>query len=130
MIGPRPIAPARWIVAVTILVLPADARDRYREELRTELSDMRGPAQLLSAASLLVGSMALRNALRGRTLTVIEHQQKDWRCRIGRHHYIVRQDDNPEMRRLTYLQCTRCGKPKDPPSYGPMPLSNAVGPMA
>jgi len=129
MIGPQAIAPARWIVAASILVLPADVRDRYREEFRTELSELGIVAQLWNAASLLIGSVSLRQALRGRTLTVLEGQRKDWRCRIGRHHYIARQDDNPEMRQIIYLQCTRCGKPKDPPTYGPMALGNAVSPM-
>ena len=45
----------------------------------------------------------------------------DWRCHLGHHHYLVRQDDNPEMRGQSYLECSRCGKKKDPPSYGPMP---------
>lgn len=41
----------------------------------------------------------------------------DWRCHLGRHHYELKQDDNPEMRGQTYLECSRCGK-KDP-DYGP-----------
>ena len=50
----------------------------------------------------------------------------DWRCHLGHHHYLVRQDDNPEMRGQSYLECSRCGKKKDPPSYGVMP-PGAVG---
>ena len=50
----------------------------------------------------------------------------DWRCHLGHHHFLVRQDDNPEMRGQSYLECSRCGKKKDPPAYGPMP-PGAVG---
>lgn len=41
----------------------------------------------------------------------------DWRCHVGRHHYVTAQDDNPEMRGHIYLECTRCGK--QDPDYGP-----------
>jgi hypothetical protein len=43
------------------------------------------------------------------------------RCRLGRHHYVGVQDDNPEMRGQGHLECTRCGHIKDIDSYGPMP---------
>jgi hypothetical protein len=45
----------------------------------------------------------------------------DWRCHLGRHHYVTKEDDNPEMRGQSYLECIRCGKKHDPPEYGPMP---------
>lgn len=44
----------------------------------------------------------------------------DIRCHLGRHHYVTKRDDNPETRGQAYLECTRCGKKDDPPSYGPM----------
>jgi hypothetical protein len=50
----------------------------------------------------------------------------DWRCHLGHHHYLAQPDDNPEMRGQAYLECTRCGKKKDLPSYGVMP-PGAVG---
>jgi len=121
MVGPRPFGPARWLLAVTVMVLPAATRDRYREELRTELSDLGWGPQVFQAGSLLVGSMALRNALSGRELPDSLPTTRDWRCRLGRHRYVGRVDDNPEMRGGRYLQCVRCGKKKDPPRYGPMP---------
>jgi hypothetical protein len=127
MIGPRPIAAARWLLAATVLVIPADARDRYREEFRTELSEISPVSQITNAASLLRGSFSLRYALKERTVTFAGNDRMDWRCRIARHHYIAKQDDNPEMRGLIYLECSRCGKPKDPPEYGPMPPGNAWG---
>jgi hypothetical protein len=51
----------------------------------------------------------------------------DWRCHLGRHHYVTKVDDNPEMRGQTYLECVRCGKKNDPPSYGPPPQTALGG---
>ena len=118
MVGPLPVAPARWLIMLTILVLPADSRDRYREEFRTELAELDWQWQVPQAASLLIGSVALRHALNERDLPDVVVEKADWRCRLGRHRYVVRQDDNPEMRGRGYLQCVRCGKSKDPPQYG------------
>ena len=121
MIGPQPAAPARWILATALLVLPSgEIRDRYREELRVELSEIGGGAQVFQASSLLVGSLKLRSAVKDRDLPV-ESPRPNWRCRIGRHTYLLVQDDNPEMRGRAYYRCARCGKPKDPPTYGPPP---------
>jgi hypothetical protein len=126
MIGPQPIAPARWLATLTVLVLPADVRDRYREEFRTELSELGRIAQVPQAMSLLVGAIPLRNALNERDIPDSVSDGRDWRCRLGRHRYVLVQDDNPEMRGRGYLQCVRCGKPKDPPSYGP-PSATTIG---
>jgi hypothetical protein len=117
----RPTAGARWLIALVVLVLPPDVRDRYREELGTEVAELGRVSQLTQAGSLLAGSLSLRNALTSRDLPPVVTERVDWRCRIGRHRYVVRQDDNSEMRGRSYLRCTRCGKPKDPPSYGVMP---------
>lgn len=125
-VGPRPVAAARWLVALTVMVLPADSRDRYLEEFRTELSELGWVSQLPQAASLLVGAIPLRNALNDRDLPEVATEGRDWRCRCGRHHYVLRQDDNPEMRGRGYLQCVRCGQPKDPPSYEP-PSATTIG---
>ena len=54
-------------------------------------------------------------------MTTTEDLHADWRCHVGRHHFVGRPDDNPEMRGGGYLQCSRCGKKKDIDSYGPMP---------
>ena len=121
MVGPQPGGPARGLIALTVLVLPHDVRDRYREEFRTELSELGALAQIGQAISLLAGSLALRQALQERDVLVVPQVKRQWRCRLGRHHYVGVQDDNPEMRGQAYLKCTRCGKPKDPPKYGPMP---------
>ena len=121
VIGPRPFVPARWLIALVVVVLPPDVRDRYREEFSTELAELGPISQLTQSGSLLVGSISLRNALTDRDLPDMVAARVDWRCRFGRHRYVVRRDDNPEMRGRRYLRCTRCGKPKDPPSYGVMP---------
>ena len=121
MIGPRSYAPARWVLAMVLIVLPAVSRDRYREEFRAELSELGWLSQLFQAGTLLVGSVSLRKALSG--VDVIEDltvTRSMW-CRLGRHHYLPVQDDNPEMRGRTYLRCERCGKPKDKNEYRPMP---------
>lgn len=39
--------------------------------------------------------------------------QTDWRCHFGLHHYVLKLDDNPEVRGQTVLQCTRCGRHED-----------------
>jgi len=49
------------------------------------------------------------------------------RCHLGRHHYQVMQDDNPEMRGQSYLECTRCGKKKDPATYKPLSQGGVMG---
>lgn len=126
MVGPTPVAPARWLIALTVLVLPADARDRYREEFRTELAELGWQWQVPQAASLLAGSIALRQALNERDLPDQVVDKVDWRCRLGRHRYVVRQDENPEMRGRGYLQCVRCGKNDDPPQYDP-PSATTIG---
>ena len=126
MTGPRPNPVARWLVWPAVQVLPRDHRDRYREEFRTELCELGVPAQLAQAGSLLVGAIPLRNALNERDLPDSVVEKPDWRCRIGRHRYVGQQDDNPEMRGRGYLRCVRCGRPKDPPSFGVMP-PEAIG---
>ena len=126
MIGPRPIPPARWLLGIVVLVLPAPARDRYREEFRTELAELGGLSQVAEAFSLLAGSVALRSALSSQELPVMGGARRDWRCRLGRHRYVGRESDNPEMRGVGHLQCVRCGERKDPPSYGVMPAT-AIG---
>jgi len=118
MIGPRPHVPARWVLAVVVSVLPAGSRDRYREEFRAELAELGPLSQLFQAGTLLVGSVSLRKALSG--MDVIEDltMGKTWWCRLGRHHYLPVQDDNPEMPGRTFLRCSGCQKPKELPPPG------------
>ncbi len=37
----------------------------------------------------------------------------DWRCRLGRHKWLVVSDDNPDQRQNTHRECSRCSKIKD-----------------
>ena len=55
----------------------------------------------------------------------------DWRCHLGHHHYLVRQDDNPEMRGRTYERCARCDKPRDRREDGTLvkPWSGGAAPL-
>jgi hypothetical protein len=125
MIGPQPGPAARCLIAMTIVVLPADARDRYREEFRTELCELGLIAQIGVAASLLRGSIFLRRALMEREMITTEPRRVDWRCHLGRHHYVRKVDDNPDVHGQTYLECTRCGRHEDGP-----PVKPPLGPRA
>ena len=114
MIGPRPVPPASGLISLAVIVLPRDSRDRYREEFRTELCELRKHAQIGQAASLLACSLQLRRALQERDVVVTEHPGRDWRCRIGRHSYVWRRDDNPEISGRPYHQCVRCNERFEP----------------
>jgi len=46
---------------------------------------------------------------------------------MGRHHYAVVRDDNPEKPGQQYLECTRCGKKNDPPTYNKPTPGQAAG---
>src|SRR6195952_5887277 len=83
MIGPRPVLPARWLLGIVVLVLPTHARDRYREEFRTEIAELAVAAQVAQAVSLLAGSVALRSALSSREAPTLGPTHRDWRCRVG-----------------------------------------------
>jgi len=56
-------------------------------------------------------------------MTITETRNIDWRCHLGRHHYVRKLDDNPEMQGETYQECTRCGRHEygrqDVPPLGP-----------
>jgi hypothetical protein len=60
-------------------------------------------------------------------MTAPKELHADWHCRMGRHHYEVVADDNPEMPGQSYLECTRCGKKNDPPTYGKQSPGAAMG---
>ena len=126
MVGPSPSPPARVLLALVVLVLPSRSRDRYQEEFRAELAELRALSQLFQAGTLLFGSVSLRKALRA--IDVIEGltvEKSRW-CAIGRHHYLAVRDHNPEMRIGYYLECTRCGKTKDKIDDPPKPPGTIV----
>lgn len=99
---------ARLLVAGSVAVLPADSRDRYREEFGTELALLGSGQQMGQAGSLLLGAVALRRALQERELP-LRGSPRPLRCRVGRHGYVRHNDDNPERRGRPYLRCVRCG---------------------
>lgn len=103
------------MLALSVLVLPADSRDRYREEFRTELCELRAGQQVFQAASLLGGAIALRRALTERDVTVSVHRSKSWRCRLGRHQWVGRREADPELHGRLYLVCAGCGSYFEPP---------------
>ncbi|MET0865518.1 MAG: hypothetical protein ABWZ98_14395 [Nakamurella sp.] len=115
MTGPQLVLPARGMVAASIVLLPSNARERYREEFRTELAELGFGQQMAQAGSLLVGAFALRRALQDRETALEEATPKSLLCRLGRHRYVRRNDDNPERRGRPYLRCIRCGNRFDPP---------------
>ena len=119
MVGPRPILPARWLIWAVLLILPADARERYREEFRSELAEMGAVAQIYQGCGLLVGSVALRNALTARDVPEVTVAGKTLRCRVGRHRYVLRAEQQSGDARCRLPECVRCGKEMDPPEYGP-----------
>jgi hypothetical protein len=110
MVGPHPVLAARILVGAAISALPSGSRDRYREELRSELCELGGAAQVRQAASLCRGAFALRKAVAGLDLPIVEPVPRGWRCRLGRHQYVWRRDDNPERAGRPYHACVRCGE--------------------
>ncbi len=41
---------------------------------------------------------------------------KDWRCRMGRHHYVGEIDQDADAGRARTYRCARCGAWFEPPS--------------
>lgn len=41
-------------------------------------------------------------------------QQRDWRCRMGRHSFVGVIDDDPDAGRTRYYRCSRCGAWHEP----------------
>jgi hypothetical protein len=102
----RPNAVAGALVGVAVRLLPRSDRDRYDDEFRADLCFLPRIRQIPQAVGLLAGAFPLRSALldadpsRAKSVTY-------WRCRLGRHHYLVVGDDNPENRRSSHLECSR-----------------------
>jgi hypothetical protein len=47
----------------------------------------------------------------------MSQEPKNWRCKLGQHHYVEVPDDNPEMRGKTHQECARCRHIKDINEY-------------
>ena len=104
---PTPIAAA--LVSAGVLLLPSDARDRYRAEYRAELCTLGWKRQIIEAASLLAGALEMRRALADAGTDGAPAERSPLSCRLGRHRYYPVNDDNPENRRYQHLECGRCG---------------------
>ena len=114
---PTPTPAASAMVAITVMILPAGSRDRYRDEFRAELIGLPARRQIGCAASVLGGSVALRSALRSRGIADPLDVRRHWTCRIGWHRYRLVSDDNPENRRNMHRECERCATIKDIREY-------------
>ncbi len=112
----RPTLLAGAIVTIAVRALPAEHRDRYDDEFRADLCFLSRRRQIPQAAGLLIGMVPLRAAL-------VDPNPADgksaiyWRCRLGRHRYLVVSDQNPENRRSYHLECSRCLKFKETKEY-------------
>lgn len=53
--------------------------------------------------------------------------EKDWRCRLGRHSYVGRREDNPELHGQPYQVCVRCGVRFEPTEEPQMDLDKIKG---
>jgi hypothetical protein len=105
----RPNPVARCLVGPAVQVLPRDHRDRYREEFRTELCELVGPAQVAAAASLLRGCLSLRYALLDRQVAAQARPRRSMRCRLGRHQYTAQRDVDLSKEHHMSYRCLRCG---------------------
>ena len=115
-----PTGPASVLVSLSVLTLPPRCRDRYRQEFRAELSCLPFGRQILQATGLLLGSVALRHAVKEEDMSISPEAAKPLACRMGRHHFLLVDDQNPEDRRIHHLECRDCGKVKETgPDYQP-----------
>jgi hypothetical protein len=114
--GVRQVGPLTGLmVGLITRMVPETSRDRYDVEFRAELvtlSAWRRPAEVLS---LLAGAPRLRRILQDTSNTALEKAGKDWRCHLGRHHWVRVQDDNPENLAASHLECVRCLKIREVP---------------
>jgi hypothetical protein len=111
----QPSRPAQWLVAWAAAVLPPQHRDRYSRELVAELYGLTRPRQVSYAVALLVHAPRLAAALAD--VNPVEADalpaRPDWRCRLGKHRYVVRRNAESGDAPMTYWECRRCGKQKD-----------------
>jgi len=106
------------VVAIAVQVLPSAHRVRYSDEFRADLSVLKQGHQLPYAFGALVSAIPLRRAVKagsdGAARSVVY-----WKCRWGRHRWMVVNDDNPEQRKGTHKECSRCLKLKDINEHDP-----------
>ena len=89
------------------LPLPAEDRDRYRQEFLAELYGMTPAEQLHHATGVLSRAWTLRVALNEpeRLISKEATMAKPWRCRIGMHRWRIERDYQGKR----YRECRHCG---------------------
>lgn len=108
---PTPLAAA--LIAASVLPLPAQCRDRWRDEYRAELVDLPRSHQIIQAASALAGSFSLRSAVMATGSKNDALAIKPWSCRLRHHRYYTVNQDNEENRKYQHRECIHCGKIKE-----------------
>lgn len=106
----RPGHLAGGVLTVAALMVPKAQRDRYDDEFRADLYLVRPGRQLPHALGVLVGAFALRRAINATDAEAAARSVTYWRCRLGRHQYKTVNDANPEFRKSTHRECSRCLK--------------------
>jgi hypothetical protein len=111
----QPSRLAQWLVAWAAAMLPPQHRERYALELVAELYGLTRPRQVSYAVALLVHAPRLATALADVSPVGGDAPpaRRDWRCRLGKHRYVVRRNPQSGAEAMTYLECRRCGKQKD-----------------
>ncbi len=113
----RPGHLAGGVIAVAVQMLPAEHRDRYSDELRADLCLVGKGRQMSYALGMLAGAPSLRHAVKAQDDESAARSVTYWKCRLGRHRYVVVNDDNPEFRASTHKECSRCLKFKEIKEY-------------
>jgi len=123
-IDPTRSAQPTWWASLAVrsaaLPLPAEHRNRYRQEFMAELYGMAPPDQLRHAAGVLSRVATLRLALvdPGRHLTKEAAMAKRWRCRFRLHRWQTKRGPTGQP----YRECRYCGAMTWPPD-----MPGAVG---
>jgi len=113
----RPGALSPGLIALTTRLLPPDCRDRFYDEFRADLCYLPWRSRTAHACTLLLGAVPLRRALEEESMSTEEKGSTAWECRLGRHRYRLVNDENPENRRSSHLECVRCLKFKEIKEY-------------
>ena len=101
------------LVSVAVWALPAPCRDRYSDEFRADLSVLTRGRGLPYALGTLAGAVRLRRAIGATEAARAARSVTYWKCRLGRHRWQTVNDDNPQQRKNTHRECTRCLRIKD-----------------
>lgn len=109
----RPGALPTGLITLATRLLPPDCRDRFYDEFRADLCYLPWHSRTAHAGSLLLGALPLRRALQEESVSAAEKVSTAWECRLGRHRYRLVNDDNPENRKSSHLECVRCLKFKE-----------------